>query len=130
MGAIKKLTHDDIVERELAIGRAEREGNRFPDAAIIADRRQRWADYVSKMPEQDWLTEWVGAMEAEHGPTVQVHRVTGLNWVTALLIVRYGEAEYHWPDDGVLTEKDRSCATAWLQYRHHPYGVRYEKRAG
>lgn len=127
MAAIKKLTHDQILEREKALHTTEQDEGRMPYAAILEDRRQRWAAYIDAMPAQGWLTEWVAAMTVKYGPTVKVRRVARCGWVLALLLVRYGEAEYHWPDDGMFTEDDERRAAGWLRGSYWPPDVAPER---
>ncbi len=60
-------------------------------------------------------------MQKKHGPSLLVHGMT-LGWITALVVVRYGQAEYHWPD--ALTPDDVKRAKRWLA-GETPEGVRY-----
>lgn len=101
-----KLTQSESAEREKALVR-NLQGLPFAAqmAAVQADRIERWRPIVAAMVVPEQLKAWVGQMEAAFGPLLLVHGAK-LNWVTALLVARYGEAEYHWPtsfnDDDVL----------------------------
>jgi hypothetical protein len=94
--------------------------------AIDADRQTRWAPVVAAMPVPEELQSWAGQMTAKHGnPKVRVWR-NEVSWILALLIVRYGEAEYYWPE--TFSADDAHRALRWLADNRVPEGVTYLPR--
>lgn len=68
-------------------------------AALAEDRRQRWDAWLAQMDVPSELTAWAAAMTMKHKAAhVKVYRNV-LPWLLALLVVRYGEAEYFWPHE-------------------------------
>lgn len=69
------------------------------------------------------MMDWAARMSVKYGEKVKVwHNV--LDWVSALYVVRWGEAVEHWPD--VLTEKDIQRAHDWEGGRGSiPNGLQY-----
>jgi len=81
-----------------------------------------YAELTSKIPVPKVLQEWAGYMAAKYGEKVKLHQCVYTNWLTALLIVRYGEAIYHWPTE--YSEKDIQRAATWF-HGAQPEGVHY-----
>ena len=122
---VKVLTHDEIVVRERAIFDLSIGQSRDPVFAIAQDRAKRWAEYLSALVVRPEIEQWVLAMNAAHGETCRFYNST-VGWIVALLICRYGEAEYHWPkvDEGFTTE-DVERAQKWLLRNEIPTGCFY-----
>lgn len=126
-------TQDELREREMAIvdehrvihGAASFE---VEYGLIVKDRLERWAPLIKDMEVPDAIEKWAGMMSAIHGPEVLMHHGGNLagykvNWITALVIVRYGEAEYFWPDE--LGDEDVARARAWLNGKRVPPSATY-----
>jgi len=84
--------------------------------------KETYAELTSKIPVPKVLQEWAGYMAAKYGPMVKLHQCVYTNWLTALLIVRYGEAVYHWPTE--YSERDIQRAARWF-HGAKPEGVHY-----
>lgn len=108
----------DLVARLREMGATDDEVH----ASIAADRRVRWAEATAATTVPDVLKVWELEMQTRFGDTVQVWRTAGLSWLTALLVARYGEAEYHWPL--TLGIEDVRRAYAWTR-GNVPEGVRW-----
>lgn len=101
-------THDALIQREQAIGADAPKGLEY--AAICADRKARWAAIVEAMSIAEPIRAWAARMAAAYGPTVRVW-ANDLDWPTALLVVRYGEAESFWPE--TFSAADLARAAQW-----------------
>ena len=90
--------------------------------ATCAGRRAEYRARLDGFTISDGLKGWAADMTARFGPLVQVwnHR---LDWITALAVVRYGEAVDHWPSD--FSEDDERRAWKWLKEGTPPEGVAY-----
>ena len=71
-------------------------------------------------------------MASVYGPGVLMHQSVSLpgyttDWITALLVVRYGESEYFWPEDFGVDDLRR--ALSWMRGRK-PAMVTYLKKEG
>lgn len=124
---MSRPTQDELRERELKVAaRARAVGQRSDTqirAAITKDRRTRWASVVGAMDVPPDLKEWAAEMTARHGPKVRVWE-NELDWITALLVSRYGEAEYFWPE--TFSAEDLHRAQTWMDgTRPKPEGVTY-----
>ena len=84
--------------------------------------RERYEELTKAMPVPPLLKEWASLMTARHGEKVKVHQSVYTNWLTALLIVRYGEAESFWPKE--FSDKDINRAAFWIRGQM-PEGVSY-----
>lgn len=118
-------TQDDLRDREHAIGERIRKAGGADThiiAAIDGDRAARWEPIVKAMLVPAELREWERDMIDLHGPAVQVWRNT-VDWITALVIVRYGEAEYFWPHE--LDAEDVHRARRWQYGSRTPEGITY-----
>jgi hypothetical protein len=114
-------TQDALRERELAVIQgAQTDAERFE--RIRLDRLERWQAFLAELEVPPALQAWADQMEARYGPKVRVWRNT-VGWIMALLVARYGEAEYNWPAE--FTEDDLSRARAWLYKGKTPNGVEY-----
>ena len=140
------VTQKELRERELALVEDHRviHGTVSTEVAyglIVADRLERWAKYVAEVivPDAllpDALKKWAGMMAAIYGPEVLVHAeregsgLSGykLDWITALLVVMYGEAEYFWPE--TLGDDDVKRAHAWLNGKKVPGIITYIPKEG
>lgn len=79
--------------------------------ATLASRAASYAAHIAAMQMDPDVPAWALAMAGKHGPYVRVHhQIT--DWLTALLILRYGEAVEHWPV--AVTAADRQRAAALL----------------
>ncbi len=125
------VTQKQLREREQAIVEEHRViyGTVDTKAAydlITADRLERWAAFVKDLKVPKALKKWAAMMEAVHGPEVMLHDVrkhAGLcgykvDFITALLVVMYGEAEYSWPEE--LGDDDLKRAYAWMNGKKVP----------
>jgi hypothetical protein len=105
--------HRTLAEREATILTAhEADGLDAQFAAIAADRAARWAVLLAGREESADLRGWAVQMTIVHGPQVRLHRNT-LDWITALYVAKYGEAEDFWPPQ--LTDDDARRAGRWLR---------------
>lgn len=114
---------EELRARELAI--AELHQAKGQDAqleAIAADRASRWAKLLKGRTELPQILDWANQMTALYGPRVMVWR-NRLPWITALYVVRYGEAEHFWPAQ--LTAGDLERAHGWAMRGDTPGAVRY-----
>lgn len=91
-----RVTQTELAERERAIVAEALRRQDDPRPLIIADRLQRWTSWLHAMRVPREFHEWAARMQAAYGLTVPVWNVP-LPWLLALLVVRYGEAEYWWP---------------------------------
>ncbi len=57
------------------------------------EAKERYAAHMKVMSIQPELKEWAQFMVARYGAKVQLHFSHYTDWVLALMIVRYGEAE-------------------------------------
>ena len=119
------LTHDEIVAREKALYDSCVEQSRDPIFCIAQDRAARWDEYHAELVVRDEVMAWETAMSVAHGTECRYYNST-VCWVIALLICRYGEAEYHWPDPSVgFTDEDVARADKWLRRGDIPSGCFY-----
>lgn len=119
------LTHDEIVTRERGIYDSCIEQARDPIFAIAQDRAARWETYHAELTVRYEIVAWETSMAAAHGQVCRFYNST-VCWVVALLITRYGEAEYHWPDPTVgFTDEDVQRAQKWLTRGAIPSGCFY-----
>ena len=135
-----RATQEELRNRELAVVEEHRViyGTVSTEVAyglITADRLERWAAEVAITVVPDALKKWAGMMSAIHGPEVLMHHGTraGLpgykvDWITALLLVMYGEAEYFWPEE--LGDEDLKRAYAWLNGKKVPGVITYIPKGG
>lgn len=96
----KKL-RDHTAEEQLALSYAE----------LCRLRREHWAEHVASMTVPSAITAWAAQMAAKYGPLVKVHghhlHDHLVDWPTALMIVRYGEATHVVKQVPVLDENDQ-----------------------
>lgn len=118
--------HRALAERERVVTESTTPlGQDAVYAAIAQDRAERWAKQLEGREELAEIREWAGQMTIRHrNQYVRAHR-TVLPWVTALYVVRYGEAEDYWPE--ALTADDARRARGWL-LGTTPEGVTYLPR--
>ena len=88
----------------------------------LAETKETYKELTAKMSVPKELQEWAGYMAAKYGPKVKLHQSEYTNWLTALLVVRYGEAVYHWPTE--YSERDIQRAARWF-HGDKPEGVHY-----
>lgn len=95
-----KMTQEEIIVRENAICDEGRQAG-LSEQQIIKerskDRKLRWREHIAAMTIRPEIASWAADMEKKFCPKVDIHHNTKCDWVMALMIVRYGEAEYHWP---------------------------------
>lgn len=118
---MKKLTQEQSREREIELNNGMMNDQQLM-AAITADRAERWKEVMKDMEVPAKLEKWAQTMSIMHGPRVKVW-ANELDWLTALMVGSYGEAEYNWPDefgDDELRKADR-----WLYKNDAPNGVTY-----
>lgn len=119
--APKIPTQEVLRKRELAIvARGHDDDERYE--LVRLDRLERWTAFLDEMQEPEWLVAWAETMTVLHGPKLKIHR-NKVGWIMALLIARYGEAEYFWP--AAFSNKDRQRAYSWLYRGIVPSGVAY-----
>ena len=119
---MKKLTtQEECREHELAINNGLMNDEQLI-AAITEDRAQRWKEVMKDVGVSAEMEKWAQSMSIMHGPRVMVWR-NELDWLTALMVGRYGEAEYHWPD--AFGDDDLHRANQWLYKNNAPSGVTY-----
>lgn len=63
---------------------------------VLADRATRYAAHLATMTVEPDLIAWAMQMATQFGPYVRVHHFIHDSWLTALLVIRYGEE----PDAG------------------------------
>lgn len=87
-------------------------------AALCIERARAYAAHFATMDLHPYLLLWSAEMEKKYGrATVKVHH-NYLPWLSALMVVRYGEAVEHWPVEA--TEKDVEKARAWRRGAQPP----------
>jgi len=96
------------------------EQNTMPYEDLCKLRRQAWAAHLATMTPDEKLLAWEATMVKRHGPKVQAH-ANALPWLTALMVVRYGEAINFWPE--AFSEKDLRRAIEWKDGQV-PFGVK------
>ena len=96
--------------------------NALPYAQVLAIRQKAYAEHVAAMPVDEEIAAWAERMTAKHGPKVKVWENV-IDWLTALLIVRWGEAPEHWPAE--FEADDRSRALSWEAGGRQATGVTY-----
>lgn len=57
---------------------------------VLLDRSQRYAAHLEQMTVTPDMVQWAIAMSRQYGPYVKVWHYVA-DWLTALLIIRYGE---------------------------------------
>lgn len=117
-----KLTHDEIVARESLIYQGAIANRKDPVFLIARDRLARYAEHRKTFTVPDPVAAWAEQMATSHGPEIRYYNNT-VDWITGLLICRYGEAEYFWPDD-TFTPGDIARAAEWFAGKI-PEGVSY-----
>jgi len=121
----RSAAHKALADREALIYEANRDrGVDAVLAAIAQDRRERWAKLLEGREESADIRTWAASMATLYGPMVRVHR-SRLDWITALYVTRYGEAEDFWPAQ--LGPDDLRKAQRWLRGERRPDGVVYER---
>lgn len=63
-------------------------------------RAAKYAEHLSKMAPSSEMTLWALQMASSYSPYVRVHHFIHDNWLTALLVLRYGEE----PDPSKTTD--------------------------
>lgn len=119
---IRGPAHQALIDREKTLAAAHAHDGQAAIEAIQKDRRQRWKALLAGREEPPEILRWAADMEIVHGQkAVKVWRNV-LPWITALYVVRYGEAEDFWP--ARLGESDLAKARRWLS-GSTPAGVTY-----
>lgn len=87
---------------------------------VLATRKRQYKEHISKMAFIDpALHAWAERMSAKHGSMVKVWH-NQLDWLSALMVVRYGEAIEHWPQGTSVA--DHGCSQEW-ESGNIPYSV-------
>jgi hypothetical protein len=103
--AIRSADHHALVRRELELSR---NGGHI---AVVADREQRWPRRMATVKVGLNLRAWADDMAKRHGnPRCRVG-FQRVDWLTALMVVRYGESEDYWP--AAFTKADEERAVRW-----------------
>lgn len=69
---------------------------------ILTDRAARYAAHLATMTIEPDMIAWAMQMAAHYGPYVKVHHFIHDSWLTALLVLRYGEE----PDSARSSDPD------------------------
>jgi len=96
--------------------------NELPYAQVLAIRQKAYAEHVAAMPADEEIAAWAARMASKHGRFVQMWANT-VDWPTALLILRWGEAPEHWPAE--FGEDDVRRAVTWEAGTRRAEGVTY-----
>jgi hypothetical protein len=95
---------------------------------VLQDRADRYAAHLATMTIAPDMVQWALTMGRRYGPWVKVHHFVA-DWLTALLIIRYGEEpdaarsddpNFHgWPvaftDDDTARASELLAGTKWPQ---------------
>lgn len=120
---VRGAAHQALIDREDAIHAEARKAGRDPYTMIVADRLARWAQHPCVTRATPLMREWAAEMASRfQSPTVRIWAVT-VDWLTALAIARYGEAEDFWPSE--FTADDRTRAAQWFVGSWVPEGVKW-----
>ncbi len=106
----RELLHSMSIDEQEQMGRPK----------LLALRRSVYAEHVRQMMVSPEITQWATKMDVLHPQGVQVWE-NKLNWIEALLVVRYGEDVRHWPQ--MFGDGDLDRANKWLLGKH-PAGSR------
>jgi len=117
-----KLSQEQSAARELKVYETATKNGKDPSREIAKDREKRWVEIVQTISVPPAIESWVADMTVSHGPTCDFYSNRNVGWITALLICRYGEAEYFWPEG--FTDLDAARAADWLSGKT-PSGVEY-----
>lgn len=99
------------IEDELLDGRVMDSTTAKSYAVTCIERARAYLVQITRMELHPYLTVWASEMEKKHTrATIKVHH-NYLPWLSALLVVRYGEAVDQWPS--ASTEKDLERARRW-----------------
>lgn len=119
-----------LATRDAEFRRTQGDGAADAYLPVLAERSTRYAAHVATLPIPPALAAWALAMTQRFGAYVRVHHYVA-DWITALLIVRYGEE----PDatrttDGIgwpsaLTDLDLARAAELLEGPVGPLGRRW-----
>jgi len=102
---IRSAAHHNLVRRELDLTRT---GGFL---AVVADREARWPRIMATVRVGANLRLWSDQMTKEHqNPRVRIG-FQRVDWLTALMVVRYGEAEDYWPKE--FDRLDEGRALRW-----------------
>jgi len=106
-------TMDEIKATNMALeARHIATNGRIPYDLVCMWRRKLWSQYIAQMLVADAFAEWVENMTTIHGrPTTKCWH-QDLDWLTALMVVRYGEAVDFWP--AALNDADLKRASDWM----------------
>jgi hypothetical protein len=110
-------THDEVRDREIDL--LTLDGRVCEDRMhmVHADRAARYAAIAAEMTVPDSLVAWAAHMAQMFGPTARIWK-NDVNWIIALLIVRYGESEHHWPHR--FDAEDVKRAWKWASLKDVP----------
>lgn len=117
------LTKEQIIDREQKVFAEAATNKQDPAWWIAQDRSKRWDEFRTTFVVRPEVVAWAVAMTEKHNAVTCRYYNNTVDWVNALLICRYGEAEYHWPTNG-FTDEDVKRASEWLS-GNTPEGVVY-----
>ena len=120
--SVRELLDSLAPDDQLALGTNDEERIK----AIADMRQQAYVEQLAEMHSDPRIDRWEQLMSAKYGPLVKVHNNNLMHWRAALLVVRYGEAPYHWPDK--WSDDDVRRADRWLR-GDTPFGVTYVPRS-
>ena len=89
---------------------------------LLRVRQAAYREHVAGMSVNPEIEIWAARMTAKHGRFVQMWANT-VDWPTALLILRWGEAPEHWPAE--FGEDDVRRALTWEAGTRRADGVTY-----
>jgi len=96
------------------------EHDRKEYARICAERMKMFREHIAQMEVPPELAAWASAMEQKYGSKAKVW-CHDCDYITALMIVRYGEDVSHWPEEFSNNDIDR--ALTWYQGKNVPHAV-------
>jgi len=94
-------------------------------AAICDKRCDQYKKHIEKMEIPEDLWQWASRMEINNGKICKIW-AHDVDYITGLLITRWGEAVDHWPMSFAKEDKDR--AYDWLYGNRLPAGVIQRKK--
>ena len=104
----------DEIEKRLAIM-----SGKLPYEELCACRRLAWEKFMENVKIPLPMAEFFALMKQAHGGELGVLRGRHfLPWATAYMVIMYGEAVAHWPDE--FTDSDLERLENWRAGRDTP----------
>jgi hypothetical protein len=94
---------------------------------VLDARREAYAERIAATVLPKALIDWAMRMSVAHSDTVHVHFQRNLDWVTAFMIVRYGEDPEKWPARLTADQVTHRLDT-WESFRDWPGAARLPKK--